>query len=107
MKSYIDIVKVKSLVSSGDLRVYLHGSVVLLEDMKSGESVKLLDIQGGSESTKVAVPHYQTWCNSDGKPVKTLRMGWECPDCGNTEISNFCSNCGVRIKYEESIDIND
>ena len=66
MKDYIDIVKVKSKVSSGDLRVYLHGSVVLLEDMKSGESVKLLDILNGSESIKEAVPHYQTWCISDG-----------------------------------------
>ena len=44
------------------------------------------------------VPHYQTWCNSDGEPVTTLQLGYECPFCGDPDIKYFCPNCGAKME---------
>lgn len=43
------------------------------------------------------VPHYQTWCNSDGKPVATYQIGYECPFCGDDGIKKLCPNCGAKM----------
>lgn len=48
----------------------------------------------------IPVTHYETWCNSDGKPVKTLPEGYECPFCGDTGIKKFCPTCGAKMDKE-------
>lgn len=46
------------------------------------------------------VPHYETWCNSDGEPVTTLPFGYECPFCGDPDIKKFCPTCGAKMDKE-------
>ena len=46
------------------------------------------------------VIHYETWCNSDGKPIKTLPNGYECPFCGDPDIKKFCPACGAKMDRE-------
>ena len=46
----------------------------------------------------VRAPHYETWLNSDGNPIATHRIGYECPFCGDTGVKNFCPNCGADLR---------
>lgn len=46
------------------------------------------------------VPHYETWCNSDGEPVTTLPFGYECPFCGDPDIKKFRPTCGAKMDKE-------
>lgn len=48
----------------------------------------------------IPVVHYETWCNSEGKPIKTLPNGYECPFCGDPEIKRFCPTCGAKMHKE-------
>lgn len=43
-------------------------------------------------------PHYETWLNSDGDPVQTVRLGMECPFCGDTGIKKYCPECGAKME---------
>lgn len=45
----------------------------------------------------IPVAHYKTWFNSDGEPVTTLRYGYKCPFCGDTDIKRFCPTCGTKM----------
>jgi len=47
------------------------------------------------------VPHYEIWLNSDGEPVQTVRLGLQCPFCGDTGIKKYCPNCGAEIIDEK------
>ena len=79
------------------------GKGVLDEFIKKyRESVlRIVDKQPAIDAAPVIkgkpVPHYQTWCNSDGKPVATLQIGFECPFCGDPDIKKFCPNCGATM----------
>jgi len=46
-------------------------------------------------------PHFETWCNSDGEPLITHQIGYECPFCGDADIKEFCPNCGAKMDWKE------
>lgn len=46
-------------------------------------------------------PHYVTFYTSDGEPVVTHQIGYECPFCKSPDVRNFCANCGAKMDKEE------
>lgn len=104
-KEYIDKEAVLEIVSEwcpdddgsvgkiGDLR----------EMLDEIEAIPAADVR---ENVKGApVPHYETWLNSDMEPVATVRIGIECPFCGDTGIKNFCPNCGAQMMDVPDADV--
>ena len=43
------------------------------------------------------VPNLVTWYTSDGKPVRTMQLGYKCSHCGDDSVKNYCPNCGAKM----------
>lgn len=71
-----DIVAVREAVRHGRLKVSFHGNNILLKDTRSGEAVKIGELEAESELQK---------------QEKT------CENCGNYETKHRCNNCVTAI----------
>ena len=47
------------------------------------------------------MPLYESWLNADGVPVKTIQIGFACPNCHTRVEKKYCPECGAEINWGE------